>query len=52
MALTLTEGTMDDLWEKFAIKAGVIMELKRVDSFEICYLRDPAGNYVEVVREY
>ena len=51
IALTLTEGKMDDLWEKFATKAEVILEFKKVGDLEIFYLRDPAGNYVEVVCE-
>ena len=52
VALTLIEGTMDDLWERFATKAEVILEFKKVGDLEIFYLRDPAGNYVEVVREH
>jgi len=51
IALTLIEGTMDDIWEKFATKAEVILEFKKSGNLEIFYLRDPSGNYVEVVRE-
>lgn len=51
LALTLTEGTMDDLWEKVATKAGVVLEFKKTPNLEIFYLIDPSGNYVEVVRE-
>ncbi len=51
IALTLTEGKMDDLWEKFATKAEVILEFKKAGNLEIFYLRDPSGNFVEIVKE-
>jgi catechol-2,3-dioxygenase len=42
---------MDEIWIDHAIKADVLIEYKKVGSLEIIYLKDPSGNYVEVVRE-
>jgi catechol 2,3-dioxygenase-like lactoylglutathione lyase family enzyme len=50
VAITLTEGTMNDLWEAFA-EAGTLIAFKRSKGVEVMYLRDPSGNYVEVVKE-
>ena len=51
IALTLTEGTMDDIWVDYAVKANVLIQYKKKGNLEIIYLKDPFGNYVEVVRE-
>jgi catechol 2,3-dioxygenase-like lactoylglutathione lyase family enzyme len=50
IALTLYEGTMDDLWLEFA-KEGTLVAHKGTAHAEIVYLRDPDGNYIEVVKE-
>ncbi len=51
ISFTLLEGSMDDVWEMFGNKFGVMIQYKRFPSIEVVYLSDPSGNYVEIVRE-
>ncbi len=49
--IALTMISKEDFWIDHAIKSDVLIEHKKVGSLEIIYLKDPSGNYVEVVRE-
>lgn len=42
---------MEEIWINHAIKADVLIEYKKVGNLEIIYLKDPFGNFVEVVSE-
>ena len=46
-----SEETPNMLWEKFGGKANQILTVKRKANLFIVYLRDPSGNYVEIVHE-
>jgi catechol-2,3-dioxygenase len=45
------DKTMDEIWLDYAVKADVLIEYKKRADVEIVYLKDPFGNYVEVVCE-
>ena len=52
VALTVKDGSvMEDIWLKFGTKNGTIMERKNRTDKTILYLRNPSGNYTEVVYE-
>jgi len=46
-----SEDSPNYLWEQFAGKANQILTVKRKPKIFIVYLKDPSGNYVEVVHE-
>ncbi len=50
IAVTI-DGTMNDIWVDYAVKSDVLIQYKKKGNREILYLKDPFGNYVEVVRE-
>jgi len=50
IAITV-DKSMNEIWLDYAIKADVLIEYKRTKELEIMYLKDPNGNYWEVVRE-
>lgn len=50
IALT-SDRTPNDLWEQFATKANQILTVKNKKDVFVIYLRDPSGNYVEIVHE-
>ncbi len=52
LAITLHPNeSIDDLWERFATKSDVLITRKQKGKTTIIYMKDPSGNWVEVVKE-
>ncbi len=50
IAFTVNKS-MDEIWLDYAIKADVILECRKKKDLTVIYMKDPSGNYVEVVCE-